>query len=93
MVFLTCKKCGFVDRENVAFDANPQWEDNIWLKMTKKSVHKRNKWMKKKLRGLIDDQYIPLITEDFLQVVEVMKNKKLIKGKNLSSYNYIIRLC
>ena len=40
------------------------------------------------------DQYIDLICNDFMNVVDVMKKKKLITGQNVSRYNYyIIRLC
>ena len=71
-----------------AFVNEGQWIDNIWLKHKNKSVHSRNRWMHKKLRGCIEDQYIDLICNDFMKVVDFMKKEKLITGRNVSRYNY-----
>ena len=50
--------------------------------------------MYKRLRECIDSKYISIITDDFEKVLDVMRKEKLIKGRNISRYNYyIIRLC
>ena len=50
--------------------------------------------MYKKLRECIDSQYINIIIDHFIKVVDIMKKEKLISGRNVARYNYyIIRLC
>ena len=50
--------------------------------------------MYKRLRKCVDSKYINIITDDFMKVLDVMREKKLISCRNVSRYNYyIIRLC
>ena len=89
--YYTCKKCGVVGGNYLI--SGGEWIENIWLKY-KKSVHNRSKWMYKKLLKCIDSQYINIILDDFMKVLDIMRKEKLITGRNLSKYNYyIIRLC
>ena len=57
-------------------------------------MHLRSKWIQKRLNGAVKPEHVSRISTDFMQVVRVMINKKLIKGRNISRYNYcVIRLC
>ena len=79
----TCKKCG---RTEYGFVSD--WVDNIWL--YKKSVHRRDKWFHNNVRDIMTSDEANNITSDFIDVVNVMTRNGLIKGRNVSRYNYYI---
>ena len=90
--YYTCLKCGVINDNYVTNGG--EWIKNIWMKYKKKSVHNRSKWMYKRLRECIDSQYINIINDDFMKVVDIMRKDKLISSRNIARYNYyIIRLC
>ena len=50
--------------------------------------------MYKKRLECIESQYINIILDDFMKVLDIIRKEKLITRRNLSRYNYyIIRLC
>ena len=62
---------------------------NIWMK--KKSSHYRRRWIEKVLRNKsIDWDSTKIICRDFKKIVQVMMKLNLIKGRNLSRYDYFI---
>ena len=45
-----------------------------------------------RLKECIDSRYINITIYDFVKVLDVMRKEKLICGRNVSRYNYYIRL-
>ena len=84
--FYTCTTCGETEYGHVE-----NFIPEIWMK--NKSVHSRKRWFVNKVREFVDSKYIGMISHDFMSVVNVMIKHHLIKGKNVSRYEYyIIRL-
>ena len=80
-----CPKCGEAE---FLCDAVP-FVENIWLKQ--RSRHSRMRWLEKMLRDKgVTWNAIQVICGDFRKILQVFMNKGLIKGRNLSRYDYFV---
>ena len=73
--YYTCPKCGVISDDYLT--NGREWIENIW-KYKKKTVHNKSKWMYKRLHKCVDSQYINIIMDDFIKVLDVMNKEKLI---------------
>lgn len=60
----------------------------IWLKC-EKSIHKKDKWFEKKVKYVIQ-KYFKVTTNDLNMIDDTIKQQNLMKGWNLSRYNYYV---